>query len=148
MKHAIVVLAMMVLLQATATGQSREEGERADRVGTVPGQGDLGASRAVATRAAASKAGFPWKGVTIGAIAGVTGGLLAASELCDGAHCYTSGYVTLAVSGAAIGASLGAVVQWLVRHKGRPSPRPMVQTPAARLMFGGGGRAFGLMHWP
>ena len=56
------------------------------------------------------------KGALIGAIAGVATGLTFASLLCDGSHCYTSGYVWAAAlfggSGAGIGALIGAA-----RHK-------------------------------
>jgi hypothetical protein len=56
------------------------------------------------------------KGALIGAGAGVGVGIAVGLALCDGAHCYTSGYVKDAAVFGAIGAGIGALIGSAVEH--------------------------------
>lgn len=68
--------------------------------------------------------GKPVKGVIIGAALGLAAGLMTASALCDGAHCYRSGYVKAGTIGAVGGAALGAWIELRLRRA--PGRFPMV----------------------
>jgi len=85
------------------------------------------ASQPPSTVRAASGSSVPWKGAVINTVIGAAAGMFATSELCDGVHCYTRGYITLAVGGAATGASLGAAIQWLLRRSRRTRPHPTLR---------------------